>query len=122
MDTEDVVGAAASAANPSHENVQDEVKAILEKMRAGMADMNEEEMEEFRKGFVHKLAEKVRMATTDEAESVATGLGQGLYVTLAAFLILIVLFGEINLILFHFNLQKYDGGPWKFIFSKIFRT
>ena len=93
MDTEDVL----SAANPSPDNVQDEVKAILEKIKAGMGDMNEEEMEEFRKGFVGKLAEKVRQATAGEAERVATGLGQGLYTTLAAFLILIVLFGETKL-------------------------
>jgi hypothetical protein len=93
MDTEDLL----DAANPSPENVQDEVKAILDKIRAGMGDMNEEEMEEFRKGFVGKLAEKVRMVSAGEAERVATGLGQGLYTTLAAFLILIVLFGETNL-------------------------
>jgi Pup-like protein len=97
MDTDDLLAAAASAAKPSHEDVQDEVKAILDKIKAGMGDMNEEEMEEFRKGFVGKLAEKVRQATAGEAERVATGLGQGLYTTLAAFLILIVLFGETKL-------------------------
>lgn len=89
-----------SPGTPSHEKVQDEVQSILEKMRAGMADMNEEEMEEFRKGFVHKLAEKVRQASAGEAERVATsGLGQGVYITLAAFLILAVLFGENSQIL-----------------------
>jgi len=97
MSSDDLLNeAAASAATVSPEKMA-EVKEILAKMQAGLADMTDEEKEEFRQGFVHKLAEKVRGAAAAEAERGVADMGYGFFLTFSSFLIVLILFGKIYL-------------------------